>query len=82
MTETIKENKVIDTYSLHPATKSWVEQQAVALTAQEGRRVSKSEVVERIISEAKQKNLLMAALVLKKVRNGGKQIKQLKADQS
>jgi len=74
MPEEVKINKITDTFSLFPHSRSWVESKAIELTIKEGRRVSKSAVIERLIQEAIQEDLRMAEKVIKKFikKNGAK----------
>jgi hypothetical protein len=74
------EKKIPDSISIYPSRKSWLEAQADRLTKIEGKQISKSEVFDRIVSIAIAEDWDMAALVLKKARNGSKSIKQLKAE--
>lgn len=72
------ELKIIDSISIYPSRKSWLEKQAERLSSVEGKRISKSEVFDRIVSIAIAEDWDMAALVLKKARNGKKSIKALR----
>lgn len=76
------ELKIKDSFSIYPSQKSWLEKQAERLTKVEGKKISKSEVFDRIVGIAIAEEWDMAALVLKKARNGRKSIKQLKAETS
>ena len=76
------EIKIKDSISIYPSKKSWLQEQAKRLTVIEGRTVSKSEVFDRVVSIAIAEDWDMAALVLKKAKNGKKSIKQLKAETS
>ena len=74
------DKKVIDTYSIYPDRKSWVEQQAISQTGRQGRRVSKSEIIDNLIAEAMEQDYRGMKLLLKKTLNGRKSIKTLKAE--
>lgn len=74
------EIKIKDSFSIYPSRKSWLEGQAERLTEVEGKKISKSEVFDRIVGIAMAEDWDMASLVLKKARNGKKSIKALKVE--
>lgn len=75
-------NKVSDSISVTPTMKTFAEQYAARLSIVEGKRVSKSDVYERLLGKLIEEDKEMTKLVLRKVVNGGKSIKQLKAEKS